>query len=438
MKLTFIIPNLAGGKHFLQPPLDVLYSIQNLRVKGHDCNFIDNRVQKLSLEELVKNIPKSEAYIINTAPYDFSQMYHFDYRLAYSIATAKKIKEMDSEKPLILTGIHLNVKPDEMIKNTHSDIGLLGEVDFSIVELIENISDEKKLLSTPNLILKIKNDIIYTKRDNQLAHPLLQELPLPAYDQINFNDYYGYKLVNDKFERINKWGIILGSRGCPYSCNFCHNFWGNNLRYRTVDSVVEEVIELDKKYRISNLFFLDPNFTLNKNWAINIAKKLKNENLNLNWSIQTRFDLVDEEILSSLSEGGCSHIFYGLESYNNDVLEKMNKKTNTSMIDNVIQLNKKYNVTAFMFIMLGVPGETKEGIMNTINFLKREELPYIAIVYGSRYGTEFQKQHQDYLNTNMDWKDLLDTKGIFDNEIDNLYLSKVVRYLRNQNVLRNK
>jgi len=110
MKITFVIPNLAGGKHFLQPPLDTLYSLAYLKSEGHECTFIDNRVNRLSFDELIETLPESDVFVVNTAPYDFSQMYHFDYRLSYSIATANKIKQNNPDIPLVLTGIHVNVQ----------------------------------------------------------------------------------------------------------------------------------------------------------------------------------------------------------------------------------------------------------------------------------------------------------------------------------------
>lgn len=436
MKVTFVIPNLAGGKHFLQPPLDTLYSISNLKLNGHECTFIDNRVRQLNFEELAEKLPESDVFVVNTAPYDLSQMYHFDYRLSYSLATANKIKQKNPDTPLVLTGIHVNVQPHQMMTNTCADVAILGEVDRSIVTLMNAIAERTPLESVNNLIVKKNEGLFFTPWDKDVAHPLLDDIIMPDYDSIDFDDYYGYELVGDKFQRVNQWGIVLGSRGCPYSCNFCHNFWGNKARYRSIESVVDEVEALDKEHGAKYLFFLDPNFTLNKEWARGVSKGITDRGTSLNWSIQTRFDLVDERTLEELRNAGCNQIFYGLESYNNDVLQKMNKRTDTKLVDSVVDLTRSKSIIPFMFIMLGAPGETKEGIQRTIDFLKREELPYIAIVYGPRFGTEFQRMHQQNLGREMEWSDLLDSKGIIDNEIDNLYLAKVVRYLRRQNILR--
>jgi len=438
MKITFVIPNLAGGKHFLQPPLDTLYSLAYLKSEGYECNFIDNRVNRLSFDELIKTLPKSDVFVVNTAPYDFSQMYHFDYRLSYSIATADKIKQNNPDIPLVLTGIHVNVQPKQMLTSTNADVAVLGEVEKTIVELMKAIEERKPLESVSNLVLRDGNNSFLTKKDMKLARPSLDGIMMPDYGAIDFEDYYGYELVGDKFRRVSRWGIVLGSRGCPYSCNFCHNFWGNEARYRSVDSVVEEVEILDKQHGVKNLFFLDPNFTINRIWAKEIADGIKDRGVQLPWSIQTRFNLVDSDTLDHLANAGCRQIFYGLESYNDDVLQRMDKKITTALVNEVVGLTKSKGITPFMFIMLGAPGETKKGIRRTVDFLRSEEVPYIAIVYGPRFGTEFQRQHQHNYRQEMGWQDLLNSKGIIDNEIDDLYLAKVVRYLRKQNVLRSK
>ena len=436
MKVTFIIPNLAGGKHFLQPPLDTLYSLSYLKSSGYECTFIDNRVHQLNFDKLCESLPESDVFVVNTAPYDFSQMYHFDYRLSYSIATANMIKQKKPDTPLVLTGIHVNVQPRQMMASTNADVAVLGEVERTIVALIRAFDEQRSLAAVNNLVLRTGKDIIFTPSDYSLAHPTLDELMIPDYEAIDFDNYYGYELIRDKFERVSSWGIVLGSRGCPYSCNFCHNFWGNSARYRSVESVIDEVDLLDKDYAVRNLFFLDPNFTLNRKWARNIANGIRDRTVKLHWSIQTRFDLVDSDTLDHLAEAGCRQIFYGLESYNDSVLQMMNKRITTQLIDEAVDLTRSKGITPFMFIMLGAPGETKEGIRRTIDFLRREELPYIAIVYGPRFGTKFQRDYQRDFQHELNWQDLLDAKGVIDNKIDDVYLAKVVRYLRTQNILR--
>lgn len=437
MNINLVIPNLAGGKHFLQPPLDFLGSMSELKAKGHKVNLLDNRTTKYSLEKLKTNLTNSDIIITTTAPYDLSQMYHYDYRLAYSIATVNKLKEIFPNTPLVLTGIHANVKPDLMLAETKADYILLGELETAIVNLVEKLESSFPTESIENLVLRAGDKkTLRTPFSKELAEPQLRSLLIPDYNSINLNDYYGYELVGDKFERISPWGLMMGSRGCPYSCKFCHNFWGGKIRARTAESIADEMELLEKEFGVQNIFFLDPNFTFSKQYVSSIVSEIKRRNLKVPWSIQTRFNLINDEILSSLSEGNCQKIFYGLETYNNDTLKLMQKDITTEQIDFAVKKTKQYGITPFMFTMLGVPGETKQGLRNTLDFLRENELPYIAIVYGPRFGTTFTEEYETRTGNNLNWNKLLSLKGRVDNKLDDLTLAKTIRFLRTQNVLR--
>ena len=437
MRINLVIPNLAGGKHFLQPPIDFLGTMSELKSKGHDVYLLDNRTKKYGLESLGEKLPNSDIIITTTAPYDLSQMYHYDYRLVYSNATVNKLKKVFPTTPVVLTGIHANVKPDLMLKDTNADYILIGELERAIPNLIEKLENNISLDNIENLVLRDSSfGIRKTIFSKELAQPYLEDLLLPDYASIDLNQYYGYELVGDKFERINPWGLMMGSRGCPYSCKFCHNFWGGKIRTRTTKSIVDEMEILEKDFNVKNIFFLDPNFTFSKKYVLPIVDEIKKRKLKVPWTVQTRFNLVDEEMLKSLSSGNCTRIFYGLETYNDATLKLMQTDITISEIDFAVQLTKKHGIAPSMFTMLGVPGETKEGINNTLDFLRKNELLYIAIVYGPRFGTTFTSEYESKSESSLNWNDLLLLKGKIDNQLDTLTLAKIVRFLRTQNVLR--
>jgi radical SAM superfamily enzyme YgiQ (UPF0313 family) len=113
----------------------------------------------------------------------------------------------------------------------------------------------------------------------------------------------------------------------------------------------------------------------------------------------------------------------------------MDKRIDSAAIDKAVYLTRKHGIIPFMFVMLGSPGETEKSLEHTIRYLEKERLPYIAIVYGPRLGTEFQRQYQTRSGKEMSWPDLLDLKGVMDNNLTSEYLAQVVRYLRKQNIL---
>jgi len=431
MDFIFVVPNLSGGKHFLQPPLDVLYDIAHLRASGHSARILDNRVKCLALDELPDAIGKTDAIVVNTAPYDLSQMYHFDYRLAYSIATARAIKNKLPSTPLILSGIHVNVQPGEMMRETAADVALLGETERLIVLVANAMESGSELSLIPNLCVRAGDKYRYTNEDPSVGKPPFEKLLLPAYDVINLGDYYGYELREDRFERVSRWGVMMASRGCPYSCEFCHNFWGEDYRKQTPQKVAAELELLEREHGAKHVFFLDPNFTLDEVWLSTVADEIQRRAISVPWTVQTRIDLVDEPRLISLKRAKCKNIFFGMESYDDGMLKKLNKGITTRQIDMGIEMTRRHGIDPFVFVMLGAPGETKKSMRNTIQFLRAQEVPYIAIVYGPRFGSGFGERAS--LSS---WTDLQTNKGGLENAVSPEELGRVVRFLRKQNVLR--
>lgn len=433
MNINLLIPNLAGGKHFLQPPIDVLTHSAVLKSQGHNVTFLDNRVSQFNLDELPHALPSADINVVNTAPYDFSQMYHFDYRLDYSFATIDALKDAAPTVPLVLTGIHGAVRPDLMLKHSKADAVLLGETDVSLPFLADAVSRGKSFNEAKNLVFRSSSGNSPSPVDSEMMHPSLEGLALPDYSSISLSDYYGYELVGDRFKRLKNWGVVLGSRGCAYECKFCHNFFGNNVRVRNPDSVVDE-LQLLEESEASHVFFLDSNITFNRAWLSQVTQGIRGRGLSVPWSAQTRFDLVDERVLEDMASANCRSICYGLESYNADVLTKMDKRIGLSQIDKAVHTTRKAGIVPQMFVMLGAPGETRQSLRDTVSFLRDNELPYIAIVYGLRFGSQFEREF--YADKSLDWSDLGSLKGRVDNKVDEVLLGKTVRYLRNQNVLR--
>lgn len=434
MTVSYIIPNLSGGKHFLQPPIDALYHLANLQ-KDTELFFIDNRVKKWNFDRLVSSIPKSNVIVVNTAPYDFSQMYHFDYRLAYSIGTINRLKEANPRTPVILVGIHGHVRPDLMLKDSTADIVVRGETDFILPELIRKLELGNNIENLTNLVVRKNGRLLFHDFIQDIAHPQLDNLPFPAYDWIDLNDYYGYELKGDLFKRLNGWAVILGSRGCPDKCNFCHNYWGNIVRYREPESIAVEMEKLQNQHNARRVFFLDPNFTINKNWAQDVARNVAQKGIKIPWGVQTRIDYTDKKTLEVLADANCDTVCYGVESLDDDVLAKMNKGITSKQIRTTFDMTKEAGIIPQAFIILGSPGETRDSIQKTIDFLVEQEVPYITIVYGLRFGSKF---YEHYPLRDESWSSLLTQKGRVDNGLTDLELARFVRILRKQNVLKGK
>ena len=140
---------------------------------------------------------------------------------------------------------------------------------------------------------------------------------------------------------------------------------------------------------------------------IDVCKDYRKRGLNVKWSIRTRVDLVDEEILNHLKASGCIRIYYGIESGNTDILKTIRKATDLKQIKHIIKETKKHRITTFGYFMVGNPGETVETIRQTINFAKSLPLDYaqfskVSTLPGTELYELWKKEFkEDY------WKDYI-------------------------------
>jgi len=129
-------------------------------------------------------------------------------------------------------------------------------------------------------------------------------------------------------------------------------------------------------YKIREIDFFDPEFTINKKHVISICKEIRRRGINIAWSCRSRVDTVDNEILMEMSKAGCYRIYYGIESGVPSILKTLKKGTNLEIIRKSIALTKKNNIMAFGYFMIGCPGETKDTIKKTVRFAKELNLDY--------------------------------------------------------------
>jgi len=266
-----IIPEHLSGRSFLQPPLDMALCKTYLRQSGHEVQLIDNRIECLPFHMLIARIKDAELIVVPTTLYDCMQNYWVDFRYKYAEKTINYIKKSLPYIKLVVCGSHATVRPDLMLRDTLSDVLLLGEYEKTLCLLAETLKNKRSMFNVPNLILRIKGETFFTKYDDSFFHPEPENNILPDYSHMNFDEYYHEEYINNKHLKSSRWGTILAGRGCPYNCLFCYNFFGKKLRLRIPDSVVDELMFMQNKARLKGVYFIDSTFGLNEDWVFQLC-----------------------------------------------------------------------------------------------------------------------------------------------------------------------
>jgi len=438
MKIALIIPEFLSGSSFLQPPLCFLYTSALLRNNNYQVTIIDLRVLHININVLVSNLADYDLIVVTTTPYDQVQNYFLDYRLSNAFLTINSIKKKFPKIPLVVCGSHSTVHPALLFEDVNADALLQGEIPNVILNIANCIKEKEPLANVPNLVFKNGKEIEFSKRDNTLWHTSLSDDLFPDYDNVDMTKYYGVKYYDNVPVRQPNRGVIMASKGCPYQCNFCHNFFGTRVCQRSADSVIEEIVLLKEKHNVKEVFFLDSTFTLNKKWVTEFCQKISQNNLKLDFTIQTRIDLLDSEILECLSEANIKNIWFGIESFDQHILDLSNKQYSANIIVPTIYELKEKSFIPNIFFMLGMPGETIDTLNNTIKNIHELKIPYTRsiMICTPRYGTKlYEKAKKQYPNIDNHWFYLNAVKGLIDNSMSVELLSNAKDLLKTRDFI---
>jgi anaerobic magnesium-protoporphyrin IX monomethyl ester cyclase len=242
---------------------------------------------------------------------------------------------------------------------------------------------------------------------NEYRSICLDKLPIPDRELFGLANYK--RTINGE-QAVH----IITLRGCPYSCRFCHkSSVGSQIRYRSIEKVLEEVDYLMSTYGTKGFVIYDDCFTLLNGRVDRFCEEFKKRGIF--WRCWSRTNLVTEDMLALMKDSGLSSITFGVESGDDKILQVINKKTTVAHNRAALLACKKIGLPVRCSLMYGNPYENRESVDNTIKLMEECQpdewnLAVLAPVPGSEfwdrpelYGLKFDKEwvkSQDYLVTN--------------------------------------
>jgi len=181
-------------------------------------------------------------------------------------------------------------------------------------------------------------------------------------DFIPWPDYAGFGIEEYHKRHDNKYMGILTSRGCPYNCTFCSQTC--KFRTRSLGKVFGEIEFYKRKYKIDTIVFNDNTFNLSKPRFMKVCEWLKGKNLE--WGASIRCDIFDEEMVKAAKEANCYYFIVGIESFNQERLDKINKRVKVEDIYKTLDLLHKYKIKYHGNVLLGFEDESYADIAQEI------------------------------------------------------------------------
>ena len=415
--ITLINPNanveVVKRLDISTPPLGLGYLAAVLRKEGFKVRIIDDMVENLSFDTLLKRLKKSIMVgITSTTP-------TFNSALRY----ARRIKEALPDIFVILGGVHVTFRPLDAVKNSFVDAICVGEGEETVVEVAERVEVGKTLEDVKGVIYRSGNEIV----DNGPREFIkdLDSLPFPAYDLMPLEKY---SLFGEHLEQFP----VITSRGCPFACRYCSSslFMGHRFRARSAENVVDEIEWLVGDFNAKHIAFSDDTFTLSRRRVEAICNEIKRRGIDIEWSCSSRVDTINEDMLKKMKEAGCSAIYYGVESASEKILNFYRKRIDFEKVKRAVELTKKYDIMVICSFIIGAPMEKKEDMKATLKFALKLNPDYAQFSILTPYpGTEIYEEAEKkgwILNRNFD--DYTAGKPV----LKNFFMSpqEILRFLR--------
>jgi magnesium-protoporphyrin IX monomethyl ester (oxidative) cyclase len=398
----------AWGKPNVFPPI-VLASVAAVLEKKHDVCIIDaptegwkNLIELdetkyrvgLSAQTIAEQVGKWNADVA-VVEIPFSGWS----KTAFEVVSA--IKSVNRKIVVVLMGQHPSARPEACLSETDVDFVVIGEPENTVSELVDILEVGKQNFGAiDGLGFKQNRKPVLTGERAIIED--LDSLPFPARHLLPMKIYFEAVKENPLRGEVSKpWTAMITSRGCPHNCVFCSNciVWGKKWRARSPKNVVDEIEQLVKNYGIKQIDFSDDNMTLDKKRMADICDLIVERGLQIEWFTPNgvRADMLDEPLLRKMKRSGCKKIRVAPESGAQRVVnEVIGKNLDLKSVEQAVIACKKVGIKVGCFFVIGLIGETKADIEETIKFaykLKRLGADsFIFSIAMPLYGTALYEQ----------------------------------------------
>lgn len=358
------------------PPLDLLNAANLLEKNGFNPVLIDANADRLTPQEIVNKIADFDKIFINMSQLDRWQCPNIN--LQPVLAITKLLKNF------YLIGAQPTVRPEEILELTNASAIIRNEPELTILHLCK----ENKLSRISGVSYKKDNKIVHNKD----AEPINMDDLTPSYHLVDIKKYF-YEVLGKNF------AIFETARGCPYNCIYCLKKMYFGYRKKSSQKIIQELKDNITKYNIKSFYFIDLEFTMNRQLVEDICDFLIKNNYKVKWCCQTRADSVDFELLYKMKKAGCRLIHYGVETGSPRIMKLINKNITLEKIEQGINLTKKVGIQTACFFMFGLPSETREEMQQTIDFVKKLNPTYASFHIVIPYpGTKLHEMVKSNLN----------------------------------------
>ncbi len=423
MKVLLIEPNLSVNDRYGKAlgevgptcePLGLAYLAGAIKRRGLDSvSILDAAALGLSPAQLESHLKDYQPDVIGVRI--VTPMY------IVAMDTLTMVRKVLPDSRIIIGGPHMSIFPRETIsENPVIDAGVIGEGEVTILELLDALREGSPLDKVNGIAYRENGKVMVTPPRPYLKD--IDEAPVPARELLPMDKY----TPTPTYYRKLPCYILLTSRGCPFSCTYCSKIFGDTFRCHSSERILEEINILIRDYNAREIIFRDDTFTLNKKRVIELCEKMIDKNLpgKIQWTCMTRVNIVDKPLLKLMKKAGCWSVHYGVESGSQRLLDVIDKKITLQQVRDAFKWTRESGIETKAFFMIGLPTETHEETLKTIEFAKELDPDGVQFTITTPYpGTRlFELAQKDGTLKSLKWENYQTWAGWSDKEL--VYLPK--------------
>ena len=348
-------------------PLGLLYIAAVLEQNGHAVSVVDAAAERLDVPDTVRRIEATRPDVVGVG----STTVVFE----TTLLLADALKGARPSLPIVLGGYHVTLLPEEAMRCTSFDIGVVGEGEYTMLDLCEAIAGRRPYEDVQSICFRKPDGTLHFtpararfKELDQLPFPARHLLPPDLYQPIPIDEH-----ASPKFSMIT-------SRGCPHACAFCQKA-KSGYRSHSPAYIADEVEHLARDFGARDIAFVDSLFCASKKRVAGIMEEFIRRDIpsKVSWTCSSRVEVVDRELLQLMKNAGCWRTRFGIESGSDRVLDFISKGITKEKIRAAVTAAHEVGLRPKAFFIIGHMPDTKETIEETIEFAKSIPLHDVTV-----------------------------------------------------------
>jgi len=358
------VPDIFNGPDaYLFPPLGIMYLSGYLRAhSSHQPVQFECIERGWTADELAGRVAAAQPGVLGVTTNS--------HNLVNVREVIDAVKRLLPDVFVVIGGSHVTSFPEMAARFPGIDVAVRGDGEETLAGLLDHLDAGDDWRGLDNIAyLDGDGEPVLTERREPADD--LDPLPFPDREGLKRDRYYTPGMKEARAT------TLVSSRGCPFNCNFCNV--PHKYRTRSAGNIVDELEYCRRELGIREFHFIDDIFNITTDRVIEISEEILARDLDIFWGYKASCTAVSEEMLEISRRAGCIRVHYGVETWSDEGLEAIRKKTRVKDIRRAFELTRAAGIRPIAYMIIGCPHEENEDdVLQAVCFVKSLKPDYVV------------------------------------------------------------